>query len=155
MPLRFISWLLIIASAIIIGLSSGLVVGMTDVKKASQVEQISKTKPPTEQPQKKPQSVSTSSTSSSAPATVDESDNSTGESAYSPRDLSGADLAQVGEMLENLGYTTSKGIVPAVQKYQEDNALTATGALDMDTLQNMVNQLRVNRVKQLTAHKTS
>lgn len=155
MPLRFISWLLIIASAIIIGLSSGLVVGMTDVKKANQAPQLSATKSTTPQPEAKSQSTTTVSTASSAATALEEIDNSGSESAYSPRDLSGADLAQVEGMLQNLGYNTTGGMVPAVQKYQEENSLNATGALDIDTLQSMVNQLRVNRVKQLTANKTS
>ncbi|MGE5454645.1 MAG: peptidoglycan-binding domain-containing protein, partial [Methylocystaceae bacterium] len=73
----------------------------------------------------------------------------------STQDLSGSDIAQVGNMLETLGYNTTAGIVPAVQKYQQDNALNATGALDIDTLQSMVNQIRINRIKQLSNTKAS
>lgn len=143
---RFMVLVLLIASAMVIGTTAGLIMGMNDANKAAAkindtqtVVSSPKAKTPTSVPSARVQTAAVTSASDSA---VD--------SSTAPQDLSGADIAQVETMLQRLGYDTARGIVPAVQQYQQDNSLNATGALDVETLQSMVDQIRLSRVKQLT-----
>lgn len=145
-PMRFISLLLVVASALVLGISAGLIAGMNDVHQARSnpppTQKAAEQKSPANDPK-------TVANTEAAPSYNDTAIPFEGKE-YSPEDLTGADIAQVESMLESLGYSTTSGIVPAVQKYQQDNSLNATGALDINTLQSMVNQLKINRVKQLT-----
>jgi len=147
-PIRFVSLLLVIASALTLGLSAGLVAGMTEVHKSpAQPSVYSAEEQKGHVPQ--PKTVAATSATSASPTTFNTN------STTLPQDLSGADIAQVEGMLETLGYNTQSGLVPAVQKYQEDNALNATGALDINTIQSMVSQLRINRINHLASNTAS
>ncbi|MGE5379926.1 MAG: peptidoglycan-binding domain-containing protein [Methylocystaceae bacterium] len=149
---KFMVLLLLVASAMVIGTTAGLIVGMNDANKAA--ANIKDTQTVVSSP-KANTPASVPPTRVQTAAVTPASDSSTTDSSTAPRDLSGADIAQVETMLQSLGYDTAHGIVPAVQQYQEDNSLNATGALDMDTLQSMVDQIRLSRVKQLTSTKAS
>lgn len=137
---------LVIAAAVVLGTTFGIVNAYKDIKTLPEVRTLPAHKSPAQDKssdQKTQTQASPRETSSLAIlVTGDEMDSS------SSMILTMTETAELREMLNELGYDATN-ITGAIQTFQENNGIQKSGQLDQVTIDKMIKQVTLKKVKTL------
>lgn len=137
---------LVIAAAVVLGTTFGIVNAYKDIKTLPEVRTLPAHKSPAQDKssdQKTQTQASPRETSSLAIlVTGDDMDSS------SSMILTMTETAELREMLNELGYDATN-ITGAIQTFQENNGIQKSGQLDQVTIDKMIKQVTLKKVKTL------